>query len=693
LFYRVLRPLLNTPREVNRYLAPLPAMLSIIGEEVDLADVLALEAVRLRVPDAFAQLGPMTGALTSVGMHTSQAPDWQAEVAAFTGSAGPYQAVVADVCRLLFPATERYLGGTTTYGSEWLPRWRRQRRVASPEVLGIYLSKQLPAGALPAATVEQAVATLTDQAAFQALVDGVPDGGLEDLLARLEAQEEDFPAEAARPACAVLLGLYPRLRTRSLGFLDPGPELAVARVVLRLLRKVADVLERTEIVRDLCGDVTSFTGRIRLLQLVGRQPNPDYERLIPAAESDLLYRQVCGEIRHAIATQLSAERDLAELLGSALAEDPADRQDVDRALEDEDVAARLILSATAEVRSRSLGSLAQHSEQILRWELLGTIVGDDKAISALVDRAAAHRNGDEELAAVIDLARRYLSGWRPPTLPFTGRQLVIRQALNTPNMIMSPSVLSGWPALLLRAVTSYEVDRAWAVQADVSGRDFHDRLTAYLDAVPLAAQTAALAAARGLPADASGWQADRDATQFSRAAVQRQLLGPDDQPAAALRYAVLLPDNTGPMRLIADIALSPTEATDENWTPLTREELRDLMAAALTPVAGTVSGQILRSVFSGEKPPRTTVEFYLWSSQGESGGRSSGPLAARIDIDALGPPTRKDQPALQGLFAVAGDTPTDTEQDHRYLSVQALIRMALDWGYLDAPAMLAPLAS
>src|SRR6266481_3247934 len=81
---------------------------------VALADVLALEAIRLRLPDVFAQLGPMSRALTDVGMITSQTPGWQAEVGAFIQSAGEHAAVVSDLCRLLFPATERYLGSNTT---------------------------------------------------------------------------------------------------------------------------------------------------------------------------------------------------------------------------------------------------------------------------------------------------------------------------------------------------------------------------------------------------------------------------------------------------------------------------------------------------------------------------------------------------------------------------------------------------
>jgi len=633
----------------------------------------------------------MTSALTDVGMRTSQTPDWTGVVLAFTASAGPHEPAVQDLCRLLFPATERYLGSTTTYPSDWLPRWRRDRRVASPEVLGIYLGKQVSPGALPAATVDQAVAALTDQQALQAIVDGLATDDLDDLLARLETYEEVFPPEAAKPACTVLLDLYPRLRTGSFGFLDPGPEIAVARVVLRLLRRVEETA-RTAIVEALCADLSGLTGRIRLLQLAGRRPNPDYERIIPAADSDRLYRQVCHDIRHASPAQLAAERDPLELLATALAEDPGDREDIDRALRDDEFVVTLLLSAPAEVRSQPLGSVATRTEQILRWDQLRTVVRDDNALAELVDRAAAA--GNEELGGVVELARKYQSGWRPSLGPFAGRPLVMRQPLSIPNMFFSPSAIShGWPALHLRAVTTYEVDPIWAARADLSGRQFHDRLAAFLTGIPLAGQIAARAEARGLDAQTAGWQPDPDAAQFSRAAVQRLVLGSDDQPAVILRYAVFLPDNTGPMKLISDILLSPTAATDAKWGRLGLDELRDLMAAALESSAGPLAGQVLHSIF-GETPPRTNVELYLWSAQGQSSdSRPSNTLASTIELDTLGPPTRPDQPAQQGLFAVAGDMRTATLQDYRYLSVQALIRMALDWGYLDAPAGLLPLAS
>lgn len=695
-FHGVLVPLLGTPREVGRYLAALPAMLAAIGDEVSLVDVLALETLRMRLPDVFAQLGPMSQALSDVGMLTSARPGWEAEVVSFTASAGADREVVADLCRLLFPATERYLGNSNKYwASEWLSRWRKERRVASPEVLGVYLSKQLPPGALPAAAVDAAVRVMEDGPALQAIVGGLSAVDLDDLLARLSAYEDDIPPAAARSAIGVLLGVYPRLRTWSLGFLDMGPEIAVDRLALRLLRRVEDLDERIRIVEALCAEVPGFTGRMRLLRNAGRRPNPDFERLAPADVLEQLYQRLCAEIRHASADQIVAERDPLDLLSRALEEDPSDRDGVDELLRDLRAAEAVLFSARASLRSHPHESgLAMEEEPILRWELLGIVVGDDRAIEDLVDRVAAGAVGSAgDAAAIVELSRRYLSGWRPSLGPLVSRQPVVRQALNSPGTIFSPSVIgSQWPTLLLRAVTTYEIDKAWAGQADVSGRPFHDRLAAALTRTGLAGHVAALASARGLPAGIGAWQPDEDAVQLADAAVQRLTIGSADQPSAVLRYAVFLPSRGGPMKLIADIAVSPSEETDAQWGRLQLQEVRDAIATGLQSVAGTVADEIVRSVYSGELAPRASVEMYLWSAQGQSTGRDAT-LASLIDIGMLGAPTKPGQQPLQAQYAVAGDTITSDVLACRNLAVHALVRMALDLGYLDAPASLATLAS
>jgi hypothetical protein len=348
--HRVLRPLLTTLRDVNEYLTALPAVLARIGDAVALVDVLALEAVRLRLPEVFARLGTIRGALAEVGNKEGDPAGHEQVVRAFAAIAGAHRLEVEELCRLLFPATERYLG-VRHDGSGDLTQWRRERRVASPPVLAFYLNTTLPPGVVPASVLDLALASLTDRTALQAVLDGLSAEDIEDLLARLESYEGDFPPQAVEPACAVLLGTYSSLRKGSTGFLDPGPELAIGRVVQRLLGRLPDADDRRSAVEWLCHTILSLTGKMRLLEVAGRRPNARYDRLIPVADLDSLYRGLCREIRHADAHRLLAERDPLDLLAAALAEDPSDRGAVDTLLDNSDFTAALLLGAFTARRS------------------------------------------------------------------------------------------------------------------------------------------------------------------------------------------------------------------------------------------------------------------------------------------------------------------------------------------------------
>jgi hypothetical protein len=437
--------------------------------------------------------------------------------------------------------------------------------------------------------------------AFQTIVDTVPDNALEDLLARLETEKERFTPAAAEPASSVLLEIYPRLRTHSIGFLDPGPELPVDRVVLRLLQTVTDPVERVAIVERLCSRVESLTGRIRLLELVGRRPNPQFERLIPAADSDRLYQEICREIRRSSAAQIAAERDPLYLMAKALAEDPGDRAGIDVLLEAPGVATALLRSSVTDVRSRTLGTRAERTQNVLRWEALRIVVGENDAISRLVDRAAANaRSDDTDLTTAIDLAREYLAQGPPSSMPFSTPPVVLRPAQYSPSTYFSPSLSTGWPALLIRAVTTYEVDPLRVQAADIAGRNFHDRLASTLGSAQSPKLLAAMAEARSLPATVGEWKLDPDATQFSGGAVERLVIGPENSLTSLMRVAVFLDGRTGPTRLITDIYVSPTPGTDSEWAPDQLEEARHLMAAALEMASGPVAEAILREVFAGE---------------------------------------------------------------------------------------------
>ncbi len=64
-FHTLIRPLVRTIRDVRRYANSLPVTLRVVGDEVDLVDVLPLEAIRVLLPDTFAALIESVEALTT----------------------------------------------------------------------------------------------------------------------------------------------------------------------------------------------------------------------------------------------------------------------------------------------------------------------------------------------------------------------------------------------------------------------------------------------------------------------------------------------------------------------------------------------------------------------------------------------------------------------------------------------------
>jgi hypothetical protein len=74
-------------------------------------------------------------------------------------------------------------------------------------------------------------------------------------------------------------------------------------------------------------------------------------------------------------------------------------------------------------------------------------------------------------------------------------------------------------------------------------------------------------------------------------------------------------------------------------------------------------------------------------------GEVAEEVARSIDLDQLGSTTRPGQPAQQGLYAIAADIPTGDIRHCRNLVAHGLIRMAMDWGYLDGAAVIARLSS
>jgi hypothetical protein len=383
----------------------------LVGDEVELADVLALEALRVRLPVCFARIVAAKHALTQpreAGPGWSQAAEGSAkqQIEAIVNAAGPFEVEVNAIIKRLFPFAQRHLGGMS-YGGEWLGTWRQSRRAAHPEVFEIYLRGALPEGVLPAALVEGTFESLSDRDALTALLDSLDDAGLESLLGRLEHYEKEFPTEQAEIAVAVLFDHQrPLLRGRRDVF-DIGAEHAVPRIVLRILRKL-DKAEAARATRAALPEIRSLSARGHLVRMVGYRQNSSHQ-LVSEEEAAQLESALVDEVLAADPDRLAGEDDLMHLLGWARDQRPTEATNrVQDLIAHDRFALGLLRAALGETVGKGFDEAAVRRSHNVDWRGLTEFVPHDLLAQRVreLDVPDVRDSLDERTRLALELARR-----------------------------------------------------------------------------------------------------------------------------------------------------------------------------------------------------------------------------------------------------------------------------------------------
>ena len=408
IFHGVVRPLFRSPRDVRRYVNALPPTLRVIGKEVALPDVLALEAVRVFMPEAFAKLPGLLAALTGGGRENSRDDPNAGAVRRFVEEAAPHEGVARELIRRVFPLAERFLGGVH-YAEGYGRKWHRDRRVAVADVLRFYLQRRLPAGVVAAAFVQAAYALFGDRDALTVMLDSTDAELLENLLGRLEMYEDEFPPEQVETAVGALMDQMGRLREGKAHMFDMGAELSLSRVVLRLLRRIENEADREAIIGRVLPTLRSLSAVQNLVQLAEGHK-------LAGPQSVATWRQLLhdGLVRAAPA-RLAEERRLGRLIVDLVGIKGPPTPWSTAVIEDDAVLLRVLASAMSEHSTWSMGDVASIQSLRLPWKHLANIFGQDhlegrvREARRRVDAEALH---DRERNA-LDLAVRYADGWRP----------------------------------------------------------------------------------------------------------------------------------------------------------------------------------------------------------------------------------------------------------------------------------------
>lgn len=417
IFALVIRPLFRTPRDVRRYTNGIPAALSVIGEEIAVADLLAIEAIRSLLPDVWSKIHACVDMLTNTMERTfssaRRVDEEKVKFESWLAAAGEHRAAVQEFCARIFPPSRRFIDNHH-YGHESAKRWRKERRLASADILRFYFEKSLPSDVLRSTSVQEIFDALGDENQLRAALSKLDEAQIEHVCSRLEDYEDDFPAQVAEPALVAFFEQYPRLREGRRGFYDLGAGLAITRLGLRLLKRVDDEAERDAIVKRVATRIETLSARKELLDLVGWHNNAGSKLVSRTAAADLEAEFQTATVSTS-PQALAAERDLVWLLRWADNGDDTVPELAKAAAKDDQFLVRLLRSGVSERTSRGLRDVAGRQQQTLPWDYLVELLGAD-VLATRVDELNARRASlslDERDATAVDTALRYRGGWRP----------------------------------------------------------------------------------------------------------------------------------------------------------------------------------------------------------------------------------------------------------------------------------------
>ncbi|HET6912247.1 MAG TPA: P-loop NTPase fold protein [Rhodanobacteraceae bacterium] len=410
-FMEVIRPLIRNMRDVRRYAAAIHGTVRDLGGQVALADALALEAIRVFLPDVFRSMHLAVDGLTNTqngyGMH-GDPPHLKAQIETLLKAAGDREEVVRALIQRLFPAAERHVGGTH-YGGEWKNRWLRDRRVAHEDILRLYLERAMGERLQSFTDAENAWARMTDREAFDSYLRSLPMERVQDVISSLEAYEDRFGREHVLPATVVLLNLLPDLPERQLGMMDLDTRLVVGRVVYRLVRALKDTQVVEAAVREILPHVHSLSSKWELITDVGYREGAGH-KLVSEDAAKAFEKEWRASVRAANAETLGKE---TQLLGTLLhTKKDAEADEPPLVIHDSPAVTRALLKAArGEVRSQAMGSRAIQREPRLAWDSLIELFGDEAILRRRIEDLKASEPND--VGDLLELADKYLSGWRP----------------------------------------------------------------------------------------------------------------------------------------------------------------------------------------------------------------------------------------------------------------------------------------
>jgi predicted KAP-like P-loop ATPase len=410
-------PLIQTPRDAKRVCNALEMSLDYSGEEIAIADLIAIETIRVLFPAVFQKISANPRSFAPTGLEFSRNErnrdnEGAKQFSEVVDCAMGHFNEITELLKRLFPFCKRYTDNTY-YDSSSLRYWRKDRKIASPEILDFYLERQFPKNIPSPSMVKQVFESLGDEIQLRRLMGSLDGAVIENIFNRLEDYEDDFQPEFAEPAIRVFLKSAEKLRTEQTHMGDFGADLAVTRIVLRLLRKIGDSIKILGVCEKLLETVTSLSWRLELLEIIGHREGTGHK--LVTQENDIRLRD---ELRKKITVtsieELLHERHLPMLFNFLKEGGTQDSAVVSKFIEDDRIFFALLKAMKTQTFSQTIGDAAERVKVCLQWRFLEHLIGADLLKNRILGLEHDKIPSDNDVNTSFELAIRYVKGELSP---------------------------------------------------------------------------------------------------------------------------------------------------------------------------------------------------------------------------------------------------------------------------------------
>ena len=440
----IVRPLIGNMRDVRRYAGAIRGTVADLGREVALADVLALEAVQLFMPNVFSNLLGAIDVLTTPSesrliekefedTHSETlmgkddldrsrsrlidnliaASDAEGEVTDETR-----RLVVHAMIYYLFPAATQYIEAKK---DEFIgpvvpvPHNLTERRVAQESILRVYLERVEGYDLLCLKDAERAFELMADANQFNNFIRSLDSSRWQDTISKLEELREQFGPKHVESGALVLLNLLADMPHRS-PTSDVRPTEVVADIVSYLLKTAGGADSISGTVERLLTSMNSLYSKTMLVGLIGHREDFGGDALVSETVAKVFETKLIDEIRVAPPEELACEQRLAAVFHFArtVADEQGEQFDLDSSPK---VTFAVHLSGLSVHRSASGETRSPD------WRFLTRLYGNETVLKERIENMCeqfevlkpwfeSHRIALDDAESIIELAQAHATGCR-----------------------------------------------------------------------------------------------------------------------------------------------------------------------------------------------------------------------------------------------------------------------------------------